>query len=109
MFMYHLSHDHKYREWGAEIATSFFENTCVDCNDPKLRRFTSLSDCITLPTKKSNNMESFWLAETLKYLYILFLDEFDLTKVVFNTEAHPFPVLDEEILKSQSLTTGWSL
>lgn len=109
MFMYHLSHNSKYREWGAEIAKNFFENTCIDCSDPRLRRFTSLSDCITLPTKKSNNMESFWLGETLKYLYILFLDDFDLTKVVFNTEAHPFPVLDEKILKSKSLTTGWSL
>ncbi|CAI4044035.1 hypothetical protein SKDZ_10G3260 [Saccharomyces kudriavzevii ZP591] len=109
MFMYHLSHDDKYRQWGADIASSFLENSCIDCDDLNLRRFTSLSDCIVLPTKKSNNMESFWLAETLKYLYILFLDDFDLTKVVFNTEAHPFPVLDEKILKSLSLTTGWSL
>ncbi|KOG98710.1 mannosyl-oligosaccharide 1,2-alpha-mannosidase [Saccharomyces eubayanus] len=109
MFMYQLSRDKKYRQWGAEITSSFYDNTCVSCNDAKLRRFASLSDCITLPTKKTNNMESFWLAETLKYLYILFLDDFDLTKVVFNTEAHPFPVLDKEVLKSQHLTTGWSL
>jgi hypothetical protein len=36
-------------------------------------------------------MESFFLAETLKYLYLLFAqpDALDLTKVVFNTEAHP--------------------
>lgn len=38
---------------------------------------------------------SFFLAETLKYLYLLFDDvnAFDLTKWVFNTEAHPLPVL----------------
>lgn len=52
MFMYQLSHDKKYRQWGAEITSSFYDNTCVSCNDAKLRRFASLSDCITLPTKK---------------------------------------------------------
>jgi glycosyl hydrolase family 47 len=36
-------------------------------------------------------MESFYLAETLKYLYLLFAprETLDLGKVVFNTEAHP--------------------
>jgi len=40
---------------------------------------------------KRDNMESFFLAETLKYLYLLFAprEALDLTKVVFNTEAHP--------------------
>ena len=37
---------------------------------------------------------SYFLAETLKYLYLLFLDEdrLPLNKWVFNTEAHPLPV-----------------
>ena len=35
-----------------------------------------------------------FLAETLKYLYLLFSDEslLPLDKYVSNTEAHPFPV-----------------
>ena len=41
-------------------------------------------------------MESFFLGETLKYLYLLFADpdkhEIDLTKWIFNTEAHPLPI-----------------
>lgn len=41
-------------------------------------------------------MESFWLAETLKYIYLTLDDSvpplIDLNEVVFNTEAHPFPV-----------------
>jgi len=39
-----------------------------------------------------NNMESFWTAETLKYFYLLFADEgeISLDEWVFNTEAHPF-------------------
>ena len=37
-------------------------------------------------------MESFFLAETLKYLYLLFSpsDVLPLNEWVFNTEAHPF-------------------
>jgi mannosidase alpha-like ER degradation enhancer 2 len=41
--------------------------------------------------EKADSMESFFLAETLKYLYLLFAPRhtLDLNKVVFNTEAHP--------------------
>ncbi|RGB32152.1 Glycoside Hydrolase Family 47 protein [Rhizophagus diaphanus] len=40
---------------------------------------------------QNNNMESFFLAETLKYLYLLFStpDVISLDDYVFNTEAHP--------------------
>ena len=38
-----------------------------------------------------NVQESFWLAETLKYLYLIFDDPaiISLDEWVFNTEAHP--------------------
>ena len=38
--------------------------------------------------------QSFFLAETLKYLYLLFSDDrlLSLEEWVFNTEAHPLPV-----------------
>ncbi|KAI1455300.1 glycoside hydrolase family 47 protein [Annulohypoxylon moriforme] len=41
---------------------------------------------------QSDYMESFWLAETLKYFYLLFSppDIISLDNYVFNTEAHPF-------------------
>ncbi len=41
---------------------------------------------------KSDSMESFWMAETLKYLYLIFSepDLISLDDYVFNTEAHPF-------------------
>ncbi|KAI5294008.1 hypothetical protein KEM52_004860, partial [Ascosphaera acerosa] len=40
----------------------------------------------------ADNMESFWLAETLKYFYLIFDDpaHISLDEWVFNTEAHPF-------------------
>jgi len=41
----------------------------------------------------SNKMESFFVAETLKYVYLAFDDEtLPLDKWVFNTEAHPVPI-----------------
>ncbi|XEV05120.1 hypothetical protein FSHL1_010407 [Fusarium sambucinum] len=41
--------------------------------------------------KHKNSMESFWMAETLKYFYLIFADEevVSLDEWVFNTEAHP--------------------
>lgn len=42
----------------------------------------------------SDKMETFFLAETLKYFYLLFGsdDVLPLDKYVFNTEAHPLPI-----------------
>jgi mannosyl-oligosaccharide alpha-1,2-mannosidase len=41
---------------------------------------------------RTNSMESFWTAETLKYFYLIFSepDVVNLDEWVFNTEAHPF-------------------
>jgi Glycosyl hydrolase family 47 len=40
-------------------------------------------------------METFFLGETLKYFYLLFgeNDVLPLDKYVFNTEAHPLPII----------------
>ncbi len=44
------------------------------------------------PPEPIDQMESFWLAETLKYYYLLFTtpDVISLDEWVLNTEAHPF-------------------
>ncbi|KAK4631382.1 Endoplasmic reticulum mannosyl-oligosaccharide 1,2-alpha-mannosidase [Fulvia fulva] len=41
---------------------------------------------------KMDDMESFWMAETLKYFYLIFSETslISLDEYVFNTEAHPF-------------------
>ena len=40
--------------------------------------------------------DSYALAETFKYLYLIFLeyDPLPMDKWVFNTEAHPFPIFE---------------
>ncbi|KAI1853567.1 hypothetical protein JX265_004102 [Neoarthrinium moseri] len=51
----------------------------------------SLDDVTKERPFQVNSMESFWLAETLKYFYLVFSawDVVDLDKWVLNTEAHP--------------------
>ncbi|KAJ3353563.1 ER degradation-enhancing alpha-mannosidase-like protein 2 [Entophlyctis luteolus] len=54
--------------------------------------FANVADVRTLALE--DKMESFFLAETLKYLYLIFDvdNEYNSGNYVFNTEAHPFPV-----------------
>lgn len=45
-----------------------------------------------------DKLESFFLAETLKYFYLLFEDSIDylsLDKYVFNTEGHALPIYSQ--------------
>ena len=52
---------------------------------------SAISDVTVLEPPKDNRMESFWLAETLKYFYLIFSepDVISLDEYVLNTEAHP--------------------
>jgi len=51
--------------------------------------YAALKNVIT--KEKTDQMESFFFAETLKYLYLLFDEEntIKFDEVIFNTEAHP--------------------
>ncbi|KAI8266526.1 Mannosyl-oligosaccharide 1,2-alpha-mannosidase [Colletotrichum sp. SAR11_239] len=62
--MYRVTGDSMYREWGWKIFQAFREHTMA----PDGEGFTSLNDVRTVPPSTRDNMESFWLAETLKYL-----------------------------------------
>ncbi|XVE88373.1 hypothetical protein DITRI_Ditri19aG0064600 [Diplodiscus trichospermus] len=89
--LYRITQDPKYREWGWHIFESFEKYTKVDSGG-----YTSLDDVTTVPPGRRDKMETFFLGETLKYLYLLFGDSsvIPLDKFVFNTEAHPFPIKD---------------
>ncbi|OQV10415.1 hypothetical protein CLAIMM_14417 [Cladophialophora immunda] len=110
-YMYRITKDRKYRQWGWEMFEAFREHTkVVDELTGKVYAYTSLDTVMENPVrerKRRDNMESFWLAETLKYFYLLFSDDdfFPLDSVVFNTEAHPLPKFD--ISGSKVFTTGW--
>jgi ER degradation enhancer, mannosidase alpha-like 2 len=82
-YLHRFTGDPRYREMGKV----FFDSLVKYCRTDVA--YAALSD-VDKKTKK-DEMESFFLAETLKYLYLLFSppDRLDLSKNVFNTEAHP--------------------
>ncbi|WEW60306.1 mannosyl-oligosaccharide alpha-1,2-mannosidase [Emydomyces testavorans] len=122
-YMYRITGDETYRFWGWEMFKSFVKHTAVveeeeegeassssaektaDKRASYIRGFTSLSNANTVPPVTKDNMESFWLAETLKYFYLLFSErEFiPLETTVFNTEAHVFP----RFKMGKNFRTGW--
>jgi len=91
--LYRITGDPKYQEYGWDIFQAI-EKYCKTST-----AFTSIRSVEFVPTKdepiESNqldSMESFFMAETLKYLYLLYSEDdvISLDKFVFNTEAHPF-------------------
>jgi ER degradation enhancer, mannosidase alpha-like 2 len=70
-----------------EMGKTFFDGLVAHCRTDA--GYTVLKDVTT--KEKGDLMPSYFLAETLKYLYLLFASDetMDLKKVVFNTEAHP--------------------
>lgn len=52
---------------------------------------SAISDVTVAEPTKDDRMESFWLAETLKYFYLIFSEPgvLSLDEYVLNTEAHP--------------------
>ncbi|KAK4048589.1 mannosyl-oligosaccharide alpha-1,2-mannosidase [Microbotryomycetes sp. JL221] len=86
---YRITGDRMYREWGWAIFQAF-EKHCRLAEGG----FASVLDVDEVPVRHEDRMETFWLSETLKYLYLLFSDGdvLPLDKYVFNTEAHPLPV-----------------
>ncbi|HEX6880608.1 MAG TPA: glycoside hydrolase family 47 protein [Terriglobales bacterium] len=82
-YLYSFTDDPKYLDMGQ----TFFDG---------LRKYsrteTAYAALKNVETKeKANSMESFFFAETLKYLYLLYAprNTVDLKSTVFNTEAHP--------------------
>ncbi|KAK9452666.1 glycoside hydrolase [Dipodascopsis uninucleata] len=101
--MWRITKDPIYREWGWQIFEAFYKYARLEDGSG----YTSLGNVKKIPAVRRDDMESFWLAETLKYLYLLFEDDdsiLDLEKVVFNTEAHPFAKFNMAPL----FRTGWA-
>jgi mannosidase alpha-like ER degradation enhancer 2 len=86
-YLYRTTKNPKYLEMGK----TFFESIVKYCKVDE--GFASLKSVMS--KEKNDSMESFFLAETLKYLYLIFAPEetLDLQKNVFNTEAHPLKKL----------------
>ena len=54
--------------------------------------FTNIDD-VFAPGRRRDEMPSYWVAETLKYIWLTFNDGVaPLDQWVFSTEAHPMPI-----------------
>lgn len=123
-YMWRITENPIYREWGWKIFQSFMKHTAIYDETAKVVGYSSIANINSVVSPGSNNkplmagsnvardnMEGFWLSETLKYLYLLFEDEVsewnDLEKVVLNTEAHIFPRFDIGT-EGKVWKTGWS-
>jgi Glycosyl hydrolase family 47 len=82
-YLRHSTHDDRYLRMGK----TFFDSIVTHCRTDA--GYTTLKSVVTM--EKGDLMPSYFLAETMKYLYLLFAPDsaLDLNKVVFNTEAHP--------------------
>ncbi len=74
----------------SEKAWMMFENIVSETRTEVA--FAGIDDVTWKPSPKTDRMESFWMAETLKYFYLMFSepDVISLDEYVLNTEAHPF-------------------
>jgi mannosyl-oligosaccharide alpha-1,2-mannosidase len=87
-YLWRVTKDPIYRDMGYEI----FQNIEKHCRTE--HGYAAVMDVTHLPVRTENKMESFFLAETLKYHYLLQSPEdlIPLDKYVFNTEAHPLSI-----------------
>jgi mannosidase alpha-like ER degradation enhancer 2 len=82
-YLYRLTEDSKYLEMGRTMFGDIVEHCRTE------NGYAMLNDVVT--KEQGDAMESFFLAETLKYAYLLFAppETLDFEAVILNTEAHP--------------------
>ncbi|KAF2444335.1 glycoside hydrolase family 47 protein [Karstenula rhodostoma CBS 690.94] len=85
-YMYRITGDPYWRAAGWRM----FE--AIDKHTKTAHGNSAIDDVTKTSPNLNDSMESFWLAETLKYFYLLFSEPgvVSLDEWVFNTEAHPF-------------------
>lgn len=101
--MNQLTGDPIYREWAYEIWTAIDKHCRNGVAYGALRNVNNKNGGV------DNRMESFFLAETLKYLYLAQDpdNEIDvLHKYVFNTEAHPTRIFNDGVFPSNHVPIG---
>ncbi|XP_033223697.1 endoplasmic reticulum mannosyl-oligosaccharide 1,2-alpha-mannosidase [Belonocnema kinseyi] len=91
-YMYYFTGNKTYQQWGWQIFQGFENYTKVE------NGYTSIGNVRNVQNTRPKDMtETFWLAETLKYLYLLFDDTrqlINLDKWVLNSEGHPLPIYE---------------
>ncbi|KAK2608480.1 hypothetical protein QQS21_002942 [Conoideocrella luteorostrata] len=90
--LYRMTGDRSYQETAWEMFQAVHSASKTTYGHASVRDVTIVVDEDSNQDNLEDYMESFWLAETLKYYYLIFSppDLLDLDEFVLNTEAHPF-------------------
>ncbi|DBB13854.1 TPA: hypothetical protein ACH3X3_000846 [Trebouxia sp. C0006] len=90
--LWRLTGNTKYREYGWGVFQAIEKWCKVE------HGYAGLRDVRKAPPKHDDTQQSFFLAETLKYLYLMYgsNDEISLDEWVFNTEAHPLRIVQSK-------------
>lgn len=88
-YLYYFTQDPQYLKMGITYFNSLVKYCRTEIGYSHLKSVIS--------KEKEDSMQSFFLAETLKYLYLLFAprETFDFSKWIFNTEAHPLRIWEK--------------
>ena len=103
-FLWRLTRDESWRERGWQIFGAL-QQQCRTASG-----YAALTD-VRRRRSHEDSMPSFWMAETLKYLYLLFGDgaAYPLDEYVFNTEAHPlliWPASRRQLLEAANASAA---
>ncbi|KAK0202740.1 glycoside hydrolase, partial [Desarmillaria ectypa] len=85
-----LTGDIKYRQYAWNIFSAIERHCRLEEGG-----YATVLDVDTVPVSREDKQETFFLSETLKYLYMTFSDSSVIpldTEYVFNTEGHPLPI-----------------
>lgn len=90
-YMFRITGNTMYQDWGWKIFQSIEKYAKIPTGG-----YSSIGNVLDPKNLQyKDKMESFFIGETLKYLFLLFDDSktlLPLDKYVFNTEAHPLPI-----------------
>jgi mannosyl-oligosaccharide alpha-1,2-mannosidase len=89
-YLWRATHDVKYRKMAWDIFTSIRHY----CRAGETGGYQGVRNVNQVPVEGDDRQQSFFLAETLKYLFLIFSDDgvVDLSEWVLNTEAHPLRI-----------------
>ena len=100
LFLYQATKSSKYLDIGRRALEVLERHAKVECG---LAAFEDVKS-----KKLADRMDSFVLAETLKYLYLLFSEEsqlpFNMDEFIFTTEAHLLPLSLSTLREGQGLS-----
>eukprot|EP00038_Savillea_parva_P000888 m.99648 g.99648 ORF g.99648 m.99648 type:complete len:666 (-) comp10313_c0_seq6:2480-4477(-) len=87
-YMWRVTKNERYRTWAWEAVLALEKHAKCGWG------YCGIKDVHATPPVHDDLQQSFFLAETLKYLYLIFSDDavLPLDRWVMNTEAHPLPI-----------------